>query len=129
MSETNVFSINEVPSPAAPSAMILDPRNGILKSANAIFVTDAVVGNRQIELEIFDGATVIARSVAGAVQTASLTALYHFGGWLDDTAFVAGAIRIAMGEMPMLPGWGVRIVDTAAISAGDSARFVAAFQD
>jgi hypothetical protein len=47
-------------------------------AVNFNYVTDANAANRRVILTIDDGATVFAKSVAGAVQAASLTYNYTF---------------------------------------------------
>jgi uncharacterized protein (DUF697 family) len=49
-----------------------------LYAVNFNYVTDANAANRRVILTIDDGATVFAKSVAGAVQAASLTYNYTF---------------------------------------------------
>ena len=129
MAATNIYALSNVPAPAASSSVITVPREGILKGAHALFVTDVTVGVRTPVLEIRDGATVLARFVAGATQIASLTGRFQFGGSLDESAVVQGALRIAMAEMPVLAGWTINFLDTADIASTDSARLAAVFQD
>lgn len=83
-------------------------------------VSTAVVGNRQMALEIIDdSANVVFRSLAGAVQTASLTREYHFApNPVREAAFVAGQIMVPIPpDLIILPGWTLRLYDSAAIDA------------
>lgn len=84
-----------------------------------LLVTTADVGNRQIALEVIDdSANVIFRSLAGAVQAASLTREYHFApNPVREAAFVNGQIMVPIPpELIMLPGWTLRLYDTAVIA-------------
>ena len=83
-------------------------------------ITTAVVGNRQIAIEIIDAsANVIFRSLAGAVQAESTTREYHFSpNVVREAAFVNNQILIPIPpDLILLPGWTYRIYDTAAIDA------------
>lgn len=83
-------------------------------------VSTATVGNRQMALEITDDAAkVVFRSLAGAVQAASLTREYHFSpNAVREAAFVNGQIMVPVPpDLILLPGWTLRFYDTAAIDA------------
>lgn len=88
--------------------------------AMVTLVTTATIGNRQLALEIQDGsAKVMFRSLAGAVQAASLTREYHFAtNPVREAAFVNGQIMVPFpDDFIILPGWTIRVYDTAAIDA------------
>lgn len=92
-------------------------------------ISTAVVGNRQMALEVQDdSANVIFRSLAGAVQAASLTREYHFApNPVREAAFVNGQIMVPTPpELILLPGWTLRFYDTAAIDAAADDMTVAA---
>ena len=75
-------------------------------------ITTAVVGNRQIAIEIIDAsANVIFRSLAGAVQAESTTREYHFSpNVVREAAFVNNQILIPIPpDLILLPGWTYRI--------------------
>lgn len=83
-------------------------------------ISTATAGNRQMALEITDdSAKLVFRSLAGAVQVASLTREYHFAPNVDrEAAFVNGQIMVPVPpKLIMLPGWTMRFYDTAAIDA------------
>jgi len=71
-------------------------------------ITTATGGNRQIAIEILDdSANVVFRSLAGAVQAASLTREYHFSpNVVREAAFVNTQILIPIPpDLILLPGW------------------------
>lgn len=82
-------------------------------------VTTADVGNRQMVIEIDDGTNVVFRSLAGAVQAASLTREYHFAANpVREAAFVGTQIMVPIPpKLILLPEWNMRLYDTAAIAA------------
>lgn len=87
---------------------------------SVILVSTATVGNRQMALEIQDdSANVVFRSLAGAVQVASLTREYHFApNPVREAAFVNTQIMVPIPpKLILLPGWTLRVYDTAAIDA------------
>ena len=70
-------------------------------------VSTAVVGNRQMALEVKDEADkLVFRSLAGAVQIASLTREYHFApNPVREAAFVNGQIMVPTPpDLILLPG-------------------------
>ncbi len=92
-------------------------------------ISTAVAGNRQMALEVKDdSANVIFRSLAGAVQAASLTREYHFApNPVREAAFVNGQIMVPTPpDLILLPGWTLRFYDTAAIDAAADDMTVAA---
>lgn len=92
-------------------------------------VSTAVAGNRQMALEVQDdSANVIFRSLAGAVQAASLSREYHFApNPVREAAFVNGQIMVPTPpDLILLPGWTLRFYDTAAIDAAADDMDVAA---
>ena len=83
-------------------------------------ISTASAGNRQMALEVLDdSANLVFRSLAGAVQAASLTREYHFApNPVREAAFVNGQIMVPTPpDLIMLPGWTLRFYDTAAIDA------------
>lgn len=83
-------------------------------------ITTATVGNRQMALEVQDdSANVVFRSLAGTTQAASLTREYHFApNPVREAAFVNGQIMVPTPpDLILLPGWTLRVYDTAAIDA------------
>lgn len=83
-------------------------------------VTSAAAGNRQMALEVQDdSANLVFRSLAGAVQAASLTREYHFApNPVREAAFVNGQIMVPIPpDLILLPGWTLRLYDTAAVAA------------
>ena len=83
-------------------------------------ITTAVIGNRQIAIEILDdSANVVFRSLAGTVQAESTTREYHFfPNVVREAAFVNNQILIPIPpDLILLPSWTYRIYDTAAIDA------------
>lgn len=92
-------------------------------------ISTAVAGNRQMALEVKDElANVVFRSLAGAVQAASLTREYHFApNPVREAAFVNGQIMVPTPpDLILLPGWTLRFYDTAAIDAAADDMTVAA---
>lgn len=82
-------------------------------------VSTATVGNRQVDIVIGDGTNTILTVNAGAVQAASLTRHYQFYDTApNETAFVGTNIRNPLPfNMVLLPGWTVRVYDSAAVDA------------
>lgn len=99
-----------------------------LNFAHVILITDATVGNRQMEMDISDSAGNLMISVsAGATQAASLTREYHFlQGTFRETAFVASELQTPFGgDIYMSAGWTIRFRDSAAIAAATDDMTVA----
>lgn len=90
---------------------------------NSVFVkmvTSAVVGNRQICIEVSSPAgVVIGRISAGAVQAASTTRYYLcMQGTFRETAFINEDIQIPIPmDSYIVPGAALRVYDSAAIDA------------
>ncbi|MES0445002.1 MAG: hypothetical protein ABUJ92_00515 [Desulfobacterales bacterium] len=106
------------------------PGNEVWKLCNAhiTLVSDATVGNRQMVLEVANSASaVVFSSAAGAVQAASVTRVYDFmQGITKETAFVGAVIQVPIPtEQYILPGYSIRIYDSAAISAAGDDMTVA----
>lgn len=83
-------------------------------------ITTATVGNRQIVLEIQDAsANIVFSAEAGAVQAASLTREYEFmQGVYRETAFIVNSIQFPIPQdCLLLPGWTLRIYDSATVDA------------
>lgn len=88
--------------------------------AQVALTTTSTVGNRQMAMEILDDSdTVIMIINAGAVQSASTTRQYNFmQGVPRETSFITNSMNVAIpDEFIALPGYKIRIVDTAAIDA------------
>lgn len=95
-------------------------------------ISSAVVGNRQMALEIQDAAAkVVFRSLAGAIQAENLTREYHFTPDVSrEAAFVSGQIMVPVPpKLIMPPGWTMRFYDTAAIDAAADDMTVAVVVD
>ena len=91
-----------------------------VRSIGVRLVTDATVGNRQLDILITDASDNLhLKFAAGAVQAASLTRDYVFGpGLPNDTAFAAGAMARAIPQDLVVPGgFKIRVYDSAAIAA------------
>jgi len=90
-----------------------------LSSLSASLITTGTAGNRQMRIEIGDGANVIWFKNFGQVQTASLTRTYFAAPDLvDDAAFNAGGqIRLWLLGYTLPAGYTIRIYDSAAIAA------------
>jgi hypothetical protein len=87
---------------------------------HATLVSTATVGNRQVNLVLYDQADVLqADWHAGAVQAASLTRHYMFQpGMYRETAFVDGDIQVAIPQKLVVPSqWYLRVYDSAAVAA------------
>lgn len=83
-------------------------------------VTTSTVGNRQLAIQILDDDSVVITTInAGAVQAASTTRQYNFiQGVPRETSFVTNSLNVAIpDEFIMLPGYTIRVIDTAAIDA------------
>jgi len=90
-----------------------------LQILQAKFITDATVGNRQMQIVITDGTNTLWFKNFGAVQAASLTR-YYYAAWdlPDDVAFDAGGnIRVEMFNWILPAGYTVRLRDSAGIAA------------
>jgi hypothetical protein len=86
------------------------------------YTSTAVVGDRQVTVEIQDSSNdVIMQIQAGAVQAASLTRYYQFGkGLANLTAFTGDNgdfLMTPLPHMPLLAGWIVRVYDLQARDA------------
>lgn len=91
-----------------------------LLSVYAKLVSDATVGNRQLDVLVTDASdNELAKFVAGAVQAASLTRTYLFAPQHpQETAFTnALMLRALAGDLVLPAGFKVRIFDSAAIAA------------
>lgn len=100
--------------------VVPDGRRYRIFYGSVILVSTATVGNRQMALEIQDdSANVVFRSLAGAVQAASLTREYHFApNPVREAAFVNTQIMAPIPpKLILLPGWTIRLYDTASIDA------------
>ena len=88
---------------------------------NVELIASSTVGNRQMTIEIRDAADAVVYSVdAGAIQAEDLTRNYLLSppGGAREAAFVATSITIPIpADLIMLPGWDVRVYDSAAIDA------------
>jgi hypothetical protein len=91
-----------------------------LLQVHVVFTTTATVGNRQILLAVRDeNDTLVADYHAGAVQAASNTYHYTFGqGVYRETTVVDGSLQCPFPqETVLLPGWDLRVYDSAAVAA------------
>jgi len=114
------------------SFVVLAGQRHKLYYGSVTFISTATVGNRQIALEVQDAsANVVFRSLAGAVQAASLTREYHFApNPVREAAFVNGQIMVPIPpSMILLPGWTLRLYDTATIDAAADDMTVAMMID
>jgi hypothetical protein len=87
---------------------------------HASLASTAVVGNRQMNIALYDPANVLqADWHSGAVQAASLTRHYMFQpGMYRETAFVDGEIQIAIPINLIVPAeWYLKVYDALAIDA------------
>lgn len=95
-------------------------------------ITTATAGNRLMSVDFLDATpALIARCPFGAVQAATLTWNYTAFPGSDKLAAVAGVALALTAPIPgglwLPPGYGVKIIDTAAVDAGAddiSLRFV-----
>lgn len=84
------------------------------------FTSTAVVGNRQLEIQIQDGAAdVICEVKVGAVQAASLTRYYHLSSHAADLAAFRDTdwLMTPIPEWVLPAGYVIRIWDNAAVDA------------
>lgn len=89
-----------------------------LQSAYVSLVASSDVGNRQLVLEVLDGANVVYQSAAGAVQAEDTTVVYNFAeGNARETAAVAGALDVPLACLHLQSGYSVRVRDSAAVAA------------
>lgn len=92
----------------------------VLDWLHATLASSATVGNRQVNLELYDSSDVKRGDWhAGATQAASLTRHFAFQpGIYRETSFVDGDIQISLPYKLVVPsGWYVRVRDTAAVDA------------
>lgn len=94
--------------------------SALVDYVQAVVVSSATVGNRQLALEVFDGTNVIFRISTGLVQPASVTRRYTFmPGVVREAAFVATdevSVPIPSG-LRLYPGQTLRLVDRATVDA------------
>lgn len=98
-----------------------------LIGASVVLVSSAVVGNRQVILQLRDGSDVeVARFAAEATQAASLTQRYAFApGLPSDSAAIAEMVRAPMAGLVLPAGYDLRALDVADIDgAGDTIRLI-----
>lgn len=98
------------------------PANKVIEilSVHIVLTSTATVGNRQILARVQDDTdTLVGDFHAGAVQAASNTYHYVYGpGVYRETSFVDGSIQCPFPrETILLPGWDLRVYDSAAIAA------------
>ncbi len=89
-------------------------------SGNVNLITTATAGARQMEVHVRDAAGVIVYKVsAGTTQIASLTHDYTLlPGGVRNTTLVNSELIIPLPiDLVMLPGWDIRVFDSAAIDA------------
>ena len=89
-----------------------------IQSIRVELVTTATAGDRQVVVQIRDGADdVIDEVVAGAVQAASLTRNYHFGAGRSDLTAFRDTDHLETPIQPwVLPaGYDLRIFDNNAV--------------
>ena len=87
---------------------------------HVVLTSTATVGNRQIILLVRDeNDTLVADVHAGAVQAASNTYHYLFNqGTYRETSVVDGSLHVPIPtNFLLLPGWDVRVYDSAAVDA------------
>ncbi len=95
-------------------------RRYLIHYGQVTLVTTITAGARQVALEVQDDlANIVFRSLAGATQAVSLTREYHFApNPVREAAFINGQIMVPIPPtLILLPGWTLRIYDTAAIDA------------
>lgn len=83
-------------------------------------VTTATVGNRQVRVDFMDSSSnVFCTVLAGAVQAASATVNYSFAPGLPHlTAAVGTELEAPLpATMVLLPGYKIRVYDSAAVAA------------
>lgn len=111
---------------AAGAKIFTVPTNQMWKitSLQAVLTSSAVVGNRQIAVQIKDaGGNALLDLAAGAVQAASLTHTYDFlPGAPRETAFVANSLQATLPvALYLAPGYTLKVYDSANIdAAGDT---------
>jgi len=91
-----------------------------LQMVHIVFTSTATAGNRQINITVRDkNDTLVADFHAGAVQAASLTRHYIAAqGVYRETSFVDGSIHMPIPQnLMLLPGWDLRVYDSAAVDA------------
>lgn len=95
-----------------------------LNFVQAILTSSAVVGTRQLAVQVKDAAgNAVLDLVAGVTQAASLTQRYgFFQGVPRETALVAGSLQASLPEdLYLPPGYTLRVYDSAAVdAAGDT---------
>lgn len=81
-------------------------------------ISDATVGNRQLEVTAVDElGNLLWKVQAGPLQAASLTRRYVFGAALPhEAAFVGDTARSPIPPTILAPGWGIRARDSAGIA-------------
>lgn len=87
---------------------------------HAVLASTATAGNRQVLLRIQDETdTLVVDMHAGAVQAASLSRHYIFAqGVYRETSFIDGSIHVPIPPgLALLPGFDLRIYDSAAVDA------------
>lgn len=101
-----------------------------IKSIYIAMTSNASVGNRQMAVDIRDGAgTVVARFEAGAVQAASLTRTYIFAPTVVNlTAFIDTAyLSTPMPEITLPQNFTIRCYDKTAVDASGTAENLLAY--
>lgn len=89
-----------------------------IDSIGVKFTSTITVGNRQIAIEIIDGAAnVIFEARAGIIQTASLVRLYYFAPYMGDlTAFRdTDYLSNPFPQYEITTGWQIRVYDNNAV--------------
>jgi len=112
--------LDEVADDSDKTIVVAADRRLKLYYGQVTLVSTGSAGNRQMALEVLDdSAKLVYRSLAGATQAASLTREYHFGpNAVRESAFVNGQIMVPTPpDLILIPGWTLRIYDTAAIDA------------
>ena len=102
---------------------LVSDSNQIIKGIGVKLVSDATVGNRQIDVEVFSGSDIYAKISAGVVQAASLTRRFFFGPGLErEAAFIDDNVMVSLSSEFILPkDFSLKIYDSADISSGGDA--------
>lgn len=120
---------------AAGAKTFTVPRNQMWKVTflQAIITSSAVVGNRQVALQVKDASgTTLLDLVAGAVQAASLARTYNFlQAAQRETAFVGNALQATLpADLYLAPGYSLKVYDSANIdAAGDTLAATMQFEN
>lgn len=128
----SLYILDETADDSDKSFVVPAERRYVLRYGQVTLISTATAGNRQMALEIQDdAANVVFRSLAGAVQAASVTREYHFTPDVArEAAFVADQIMVPIPpKLVMLPGWTMRFYDVTPVDPAADDMTVAMMLD